>query len=165
MTVPFGHNIPRGLVRARKKEDVNLQSQLESVAQLSHTFRPRRRPQGLRLRDKRERYHHSLKALAIREKKIHIVGSPEMKVEGTPVYMDVEGLPDRDFYYLIGIRFKTGDARVVGSKTSAELGNRGSSQRTWQGNAALTAGGQRIVHEFFPRLRPTETVIIYRSIR
>jgi hypothetical protein len=36
-----------------------------------------------------------LKALAIREKKIHIVGSPEMKIEGTPVYMDVEGLPDR----------------------------------------------------------------------
>ena len=25
---------------------------------------------------------------------------------------------------------------------------------------ALTAGGQRIVHEFFPRLRPTETVVI-----
>jgi predicted RecB family nuclease len=53
-----------------------------------------------------------LKALAIREKKIHIVGSPEMKIEGTPVYMDVEGLPDRDFYYLIGVRFKTGDSVV-----------------------------------------------------
>jgi len=24
-----------------------------------------------------------------------------VKIEGTPVYMDVEGLPDRDFYYLI----------------------------------------------------------------
>jgi predicted RecB family nuclease len=35
-----------------------------------------------------------------------------MKIEGTPVYMDVEGLPDRDFYYLIGIRFKTGDSVV-----------------------------------------------------
>jgi hypothetical protein len=49
-----------------------------TVTQLSHTFRSRRRPQGLR--DKRERYHQSLKALAIREKKIHIVGSPEMKI-------------------------------------------------------------------------------------
>jgi predicted RecB family nuclease len=73
-----------------------------TVTQLSHTFRPRRRPRGLR--DKRERYHHSLKALAIRQKKIHIVGSPEMKIEDTPVYIDVEGLPDRDFYYLIGVR-------------------------------------------------------------
>ena len=35
-----------------------------------------------------------------------------MKIEGTPIYMDVEGLPDRDFYYLIGIRFKTGDLVV-----------------------------------------------------
>ena len=34
--------------------------------------------------DKREKYHHSLKALAIREKKIHIVGSPELKIEARP---------------------------------------------------------------------------------
>jgi hypothetical protein len=45
--------------------------------------------------------HHALKALAIREKKIHIVGSPAIKSEGTPVYLDVEGLPDLDFYCLI----------------------------------------------------------------
>ncbi|MBI5386015.1 MAG: hypothetical protein HZA90_15170 [Verrucomicrobia bacterium] len=69
---------------------------------LRYTFRPRRRPK--RLRDKREEYHHSLKALAIREKKIHIVGSPELKIEGTPFYLDVEGLPDRDFCFLIGHR-------------------------------------------------------------
>lgn len=81
-----------------------------TVTQLSYTFRPRRRPK--RLRDKREMYHHSLKALAIREKKIHIIGSPELKIEGTPVYLDVEGLPDRDFYYLIGLRFTTGDSVV-----------------------------------------------------
>src|ERR1700693_3673939 len=43
-----------------------------TVTQLSYTFRPRRRPK--KLRDKREKYYHSLKALAIREKKIHIVG-------------------------------------------------------------------------------------------
>ena len=76
-----------------------------TVTQLSYTFRPRRRPK--RLTTKREKYHHSLKALAIREQKIHIVDSPELKIEGTPVYLDVEGLPDRDFYYLIGIRVTT----------------------------------------------------------
>ena len=81
-----------------------------TITQLSYTFRPRRRPK--KLRDKRERYHHSLKALAIREKKIHIVGSPELKIEGTPVYLDVEGLPDRDFYYLIGLRIGNGDSAV-----------------------------------------------------
>jgi predicted RecB family nuclease len=81
-----------------------------TVTQLSYTFRPRRRPR--RMRDKRERYHHSLKALAIREKKIHIVGSPELKISGTPLYLDVEGLPDRDFYYLIGVRIRHGDSIV-----------------------------------------------------
>ncbi len=93
----------------KERTDFNAKG-IFTVTQLSYTFRPRRRPQGFR--DKRERYHHSLKALAIREKKIHIVGSPEVKIEGTPVYMDVEGLPDRDFYYLIGIRIKAGDSVV-----------------------------------------------------
>jgi predicted RecB family nuclease len=98
-----------GGMAEKERTDFNAKG-IFTVTQLSHTFRPRRRPQGLR--DKRERYHHSLKALAIREKKIHIVGSPEVKIEGTPVYMDVEGLPDRDFYYLIGIRIKAGDSVV-----------------------------------------------------
>jgi predicted RecB family nuclease len=81
-----------------------------TVTQLSYTFRPRRRPK--RLAGKSEKYHHSLKALAIREQKIHIVGSPELKIEGTPVYLDVEGLPDRDFYYLIGLRIGNGESAV-----------------------------------------------------
>ena len=93
------------------KERQKLRSKgIFTVTQLSYTFRPRRRPK--RLRDKREKYHHSLKALAIREKKIHIVGSPELKIEGTPVYLDVEGLPDRDFYYLIGVRIGHGESAV-----------------------------------------------------
>ncbi|PYU36956.1 MAG: hypothetical protein DMG54_35310 [Acidobacteria bacterium] len=75
-----------------EKERTNFHSKgILTITHVSYTFRPRRRPQGLR--DQRERYHHSLKALAIREKKIHIVGSPEMKIEGTPVYVDVEGCP------------------------------------------------------------------------
>jgi predicted RecB family nuclease len=81
-----------------------------TVTQLSYTFRPRRRPKLQR--HKREKYHHALKARAIREKKIHIVGSPEFKIEGTPLYLDVEGLPDRDFYYLIGLRIGNGEAAV-----------------------------------------------------
>jgi len=81
-----------------------------TVTQLSYTFRPRRRPK--RQPDKREKYHHALKALAIRERKIHVVGSPELKIAGTPVYLDVEGLPDRDFYYLIGVQIGKGEAAV-----------------------------------------------------
>ena len=99
------------LARMSAKERQKLRSKgIFTVTQLSYTFRPRRRPK--RQRDKREKYHHSLKALAIREQKIHIVGSPELKIEGTPVYLDVEGLPDRDFYYLIGLRIGHGDSVV-----------------------------------------------------
>ncbi|WP_334319312.1 IS66 family transposase [Termitidicoccus mucosus] len=79
-----------------------------TVTQLSHTFQPRRKPRWLQGRA--EKYHHALKALAIRERKIHLVGRPELKIEGTPVYLDVEGLPDRDCYYLIGLRIGSGAA-------------------------------------------------------
>src|SRR5271157_2077657 len=109
--------------KAEEKDDLSLLSNMSAkerkkfhtngiftVTQLSYTFRARRRPK--RLAGKREKYHHSLKARAIREQKIHIVGSPELKIEGTPVYLDVEGLPDRDFYYLIGVRIGHGDSAV-----------------------------------------------------
>ena len=42
------------------------------------------------------------------------VGIPhaELNITGTPVYLDVEGVPDRDFYYLIGARIKDGGSYV-----------------------------------------------------
>ena len=93
----------------QERADLNAKG-IFTVTQLSYTFRPRRRPKELK--QMRERYHHSLKALAIREKKIHIVGSVELKIEGAPVYLDVEGLPDRDFYYLIGVRIGNGESAI-----------------------------------------------------
>jgi len=77
-----------------------------TVTQLSYTFRPRRKPK--RLASRPEKYHPELKALALRERKIHIAGRPELNITGTPVYLDVEGVPDRDFYYLIGLRIGSG---------------------------------------------------------
>jgi predicted RecB family nuclease len=125
--------------RAIEKDDLSLLSNMPerdrqawrekgifTVTQLSYNFRPRRRPK--KLAGKRERYHHSLKALALRERKIYVIGSPELKVEGTPVYLDVEGIPDRDFYYLIG-------ARVAESAGSVHYtfwaDNAGSEQAMW----------------------------------
>jgi predicted RecB family nuclease len=89
-----------------EKERKNLNRKgIFTVTQLSYTFRPRRKPKWLA--GSHEKYYHSLKALAIRDRKIYIVGSPQLKIEGTPVYLDVEGLPGHDFYYLIGLRVKT----------------------------------------------------------
>jgi predicted RecB family nuclease len=93
------------LPRMTEKERTKFHSRgIFGITQLSYTFRPRRRPK--RFTKNTGRYSHALKALAIRERKIHVVGNPELKIEGTPVYLDVEGLPDRNFYYLIGARFK-----------------------------------------------------------
>ena len=131
--------------KAIEKDDLSLLSNMKekerkkfnsegifTLTQLSYTFRPRRRP--TRLRDKREKYHHAIKALAIREQKILIVGSPELKIDGTPVYLDVEGLPDRDFYYLIGLRAKTADAVVQHSFWADDLADE---QKAWSDSLAF----------------------------
>lgn len=72
-----------------------------SIFQLSHTFRPRRKPK--RLGSRPDKYSHALKALAIRENKVHVVGKPDLQITGSPIYLDVEGNPDSGFYYLIGV--------------------------------------------------------------
>jgi predicted RecB family nuclease len=116
------------LANMSAKERQKLRSKgIFTITQLSYTFRPRRRPK--RQRDKNEKYHHSLKALAIREEKIHIVGTPEIKIEGTPIYLDVEGLPDRDFYYLIGLRIGNGESAVQHSLWAECLEDEG---RIWR---------------------------------
>jgi predicted RecB family nuclease len=70
-----------------------------TVTQLSYTFRPRRHSASVMVK-----HQPALKALAIRKNQIHIVDTPAVSVPGTPVFFDVEGDPDRDFYYLIGLR-------------------------------------------------------------
>jgi predicted RecB family nuclease len=35
---------------------------------------------------------------------VYVVGKPALTITGTPVYIDVEGMPDRDSHYLIGLR-------------------------------------------------------------
>lgn len=77
-----------------------------TVTQLSYTFRPRRRAV------ERWKHEHALQALAIRKNEIHVVGAVTMRETGTPVYLDVEGDPDRDFYYCVGLRFEAASAMV-----------------------------------------------------
>jgi predicted RecB family nuclease len=127
-----------------------------TVTQLSYMFRPRRRRKTQR--DKLDKYSHSLRALAIRQKKIHIVGSPELVLEGTPVYIDVEGLPDRDFYYLIGVRLGEGDSAVQYSLWADRVSDE---KRIWQEflNILASIGNPVLIHygsyeaTFFKRMR------------
>jgi predicted RecB family nuclease len=81
-----------------------------TVAQLSYTFRPRRRR---RLQSSQATKHDSaLKALAIRKRRIHVVGAPKFVVSEGAVYIDVEGVPDRNSYYLVGLRWRSADEDI-----------------------------------------------------
>jgi len=71
-----------------------------TVAQLSYTFRPRRTPK--RSKNPSNPHHFALQALAIREKCVYIHGTPEIPESKCAIFLDIEGLPDREFYYLIG---------------------------------------------------------------
>jgi predicted RecB family nuclease len=95
-------------IKAVEKDDLSLitgisQKEIETqnkkgiftVTQYSHTFRPRKRF--------KKAYPFNLKALAIRENKVHVLGSPEIAMPINQIYLDLEGDPDRDFYYLMGM--------------------------------------------------------------
>jgi predicted RecB family nuclease len=71
-----------------------------TVTQLSYTFRPRRTPK--RAKNPSSLHYFSLQALAIKENKIYVHGNQALPDSKTQVYLDIEGLPDRDSYYLIG---------------------------------------------------------------
>ena len=71
-----------------------------TVNQLSYTFRPRRTPK--RVKHPAKPHYLALQALAIRENRIHIHGNPKLPESKSTVYLDIEGLPNNDFYYLIG---------------------------------------------------------------
>jgi predicted RecB family nuclease len=72
-----------------------------TVTQLSYTFRPRKTSK--RAKNPANPHYFALQALAIRENTVYIHGSPRLPESKTEIYLDIEGLPDDDFYYLVGV--------------------------------------------------------------
>lgn len=72
-----------------------------TVQQLSYLFKPRRN----RKRKTQTPVKHSLElqALAIREQKIYIQDLPELTRKPVELFLDIEGIPDQNFYYLMGL--------------------------------------------------------------
>jgi predicted RecB family nuclease len=62
-----------------------------TVTQLSCTFRPRKRSK--RQKQKTQTHYHALQALAIRDKKIYVLGTPELPASPVRIYLDIEGDP------------------------------------------------------------------------
>ena len=73
-----------------------------TVKQLSYLFKPRKR-------NKRSRkpppvtHKLALQALAIRENKIYLQELPAVSRQPVELFVDIEGVPDRQCYYLIGV--------------------------------------------------------------
>jgi predicted RecB family nuclease len=71
-----------------------------TVRQLSHIYKPRRS----RKKAKRQvRHSLELQALAIRTGKVHVEHLPELHRSPVELFLDIEGVPDRDGYYLAGL--------------------------------------------------------------
>jgi predicted RecB family nuclease len=71
-----------------------------TVRQLSHVYKPRRS----RKKGKRQvRHSLELQALAIRTGKVHVEHLPELPRGPVELVVDLEGVPDRDSYYLAGL--------------------------------------------------------------
>jgi predicted RecB family nuclease len=73
-----------------------------TVTQLSCTFRPPRK-KSKRAKQQGQAHQHALQALSVREKKIHVLGTPFLPDAGTRIYLDIEGDPERRFDYLLGV--------------------------------------------------------------
>jgi len=71
-----------------------------TVRQLSHIYRPRRS----RKKAKRQvRHSLELQALAIRTGKVYVEHLPELPRSPVELFLDIEGVPDRDSHYLAGL--------------------------------------------------------------
>jgi len=81
-----------------------------TVKQLSYLFKPRKRKKG----GKKPSATHKpeLQALAIRTGKIYLQELPELSREPVELFLDIEGVPDQQFYYLIGLLVCKSDTSV-----------------------------------------------------
>jgi len=84
-----------------------------------HNHRPKRQ------RDKREKYHHSLKALAIRSRKIHMSAARNSRLRARPSIWMSRACPTVISYYLIGVRIGHGDSAIQHSLWAEHRRGRG----------------------------------------
>ncbi len=111
--------------KAIEKDDLSLLSRMSpkdiqkyqkkgifTINQLSYLFRPRKQRKGKKRTKIPLRYRAELQALAIRTEKIYIQELPEISRHEVELFLDIEGIPDQNFYYLIGLLVSRGEEQV-----------------------------------------------------
>jgi predicted RecB family nuclease len=84
-----------------------------TVTQLSCTFRARRK--GKRVKRPGTTRYAALHALAIREKKVHVYGTPDLPRKPVRLFFDAEGVEGGHFMYLLGVLVVDGDEQKMHS--------------------------------------------------
>jgi predicted RecB family nuclease len=79
-----------------------------TITQLSYTFRYRKPRKRAKQHD--HPHYHSLQARSIRTGTVHVHGRPSLPRADIKAYLDIEGIPDRDLYYLIGVVVESGES-------------------------------------------------------
>src|SRR5262249_966554 len=79
-----------------------------TVKQLSYLFKPRK-PKKRSRKPPPVTHKVELQALAIREKKIYLQELPTISRQPVELFVDMEGVPDKGLYYLIGLLVCQGD--------------------------------------------------------
>jgi predicted RecB family nuclease len=100
------------LLRGLKEKELKRYGRkgLFTLTQLAHTFRPRRRCK--RSNRPSSRRYHALQALAIRDKRVYVLGAPKVPNSAVQIYLDVESNPEDQFVYLVGMIVRDGRAEV-----------------------------------------------------
>jgi predicted RecB family nuclease len=80
-----------------------------TVNQLSYLFRPRRNRKRSRAKTA---FNLELQALAIRTGKIYLQALPDIVPQPATIFLDIEGIPDEQFHYLVGLLVCRGEVRI-----------------------------------------------------
>lgn len=72
-----------------------------TVKQLSYLYKPRRRNKRAKMPP--VTYNLELRALAIRTGKIYLQDLPDLSRQPVELFLDIEGIPDQQAFYLIGL--------------------------------------------------------------
>ena len=91
------------LLRGMSEQEIEKQRKrgVTTVTQFAFTYRPGQR--GKQKTGKARKHDHALQAVAIRDKKVYVLDSPTVPRSHAALYLDIEGVPDRGFDYLIGL--------------------------------------------------------------
>jgi predicted RecB family nuclease len=103
------------LLRGMSEKEIEKQRSrgVTTVTQFAYTYRPGRR--GKRKTGKARKHDDALQAVALRDKKVYVLDSPTVPHSPVALYLDVEGIPDRGFDYLIGLVAVVGDCTTTHS--------------------------------------------------